>query len=80
MDINLHVYSIESKIFSGKVTRVQLPGMQGRFEIRKNHTPLVSVLVKGDIIYYEADSKSIIKMTNGLVMAKNNIIHVWLFV
>jgi F-type H+-transporting ATPase subunit epsilon len=43
----LEIVSPEAQLFSGEVTSVTLPGIDGSFQILNNHAPIVSVLKKG---------------------------------
>ena len=43
----LEIVSPEAKLFSGEVTSVTLPGIDGSFQILNNHAPIVSILGKG---------------------------------
>lgn len=45
----LEILTPEKNIFSGKVYGVQLPGIDGLFEVLDNHAPLVSALGTGAI-------------------------------
>ncbi len=44
------VVSLDKILFEGKASSVLLPGEQGVFEVLDYHKPLVSRLVKGNII------------------------------
>jgi F-type H+-transporting ATPase subunit epsilon len=43
----LEIVSPEAKLFSGEVTSISLPGVDGHFQILNNHAPIVSLLQKG---------------------------------
>jgi F-type H+-transporting ATPase subunit epsilon len=43
----LEIVSPEATLFSGEVTSVSVPGVNGEFEMLKNHAPIVSLLKKG---------------------------------
>ena len=45
----LEIVSPEAKLFSGEVTSVTLPGVDGSFQILNNHAPVVSILEKGEV-------------------------------
>jgi len=47
--MNIEIITPDQTIFSGDAILVQLPGIDGSFEILDNHTPLISVLDKGNI-------------------------------
>ena len=43
----LEIVSPEAKLFSGEVSSVTLPGVNGSFQMLNNHAPIVSILGKG---------------------------------
>jgi F-type H+-transporting ATPase subunit epsilon len=47
--MQLEIISPEQTIFSGEVSLVQLPGIDGSFEILNNHAPLISVFAAGKV-------------------------------
>ena len=47
--MNLEILTPEKKIFSGEVYGVQLPGIEGMFEVLDKHAPLVAALKEGNM-------------------------------
>ncbi len=47
--MQLEVITPETKVFNGEVVAVQLPGIDGSFQILNNHAPIISALKKGSI-------------------------------
>lgn len=47
--MKLEIITPETTLFEGEVSLVQLPGIDGSFEILNNHAPLISVLKEGKI-------------------------------
>jgi F-type H+-transporting ATPase subunit epsilon len=47
--MTLEIVSPESKLYSGEVTSVTIPGVDGSFQILNHHAPIVSILTKGEI-------------------------------
>jgi F-type H+-transporting ATPase subunit epsilon len=45
----LEIITPEKTLYKGEVSLVQLPGIDGSFEILEHHAPLISVLAKGKI-------------------------------
>ena len=45
----LEILTPEKKLYSGEVQGVQLPGIDGLFEILDKHAPLVSALGEGKV-------------------------------
>jgi F-type H+-transporting ATPase subunit epsilon len=56
--MQLEIISPEQTIYSGEVSLVQLPGIDGSFEILNNHAPLISVLASGKIKIEEAQKQT----------------------
>lgn len=48
----LEIVSPEATLFSGEVTSVAVPGVNGEFEMLKDHAPIVSLLKEGHIKIY----------------------------
>jgi F-type H+-transporting ATPase subunit epsilon len=47
--MHLDIITPETTLFAGEVSLVQLPGIDGSFEILDNHAPLISVLKEGKV-------------------------------
>ena len=47
--MTLEILTPEKRIYSGDVYGVQLPGIDGKFEVLDRHAPLVSALGKGNL-------------------------------
>ena len=47
--MTLEILTPETKLYSGEVYGIQLPGIAGSFEILDKHAPLVAALGKGNI-------------------------------
>jgi F-type H+-transporting ATPase subunit epsilon len=47
--MKLEIVSPEAVLFSGEVTSVSVPGIDGEFQMLNNHAPIVSILTKGDV-------------------------------
>ncbi len=45
----LEIVSPEAKLFSGEITSITVPGVEGSFQMLNNHAPIVSLLQKGTI-------------------------------
>lgn len=71
--MQLEILSPEHKVFSGNVYGVQLPGIEGSFEILENHAPLVSALGKGKMkIIKDKNTFETYQITGGFVEMLNN--------
>ena len=45
--MQLETLTPESKVVSGEVLAVQLPGLDGSFQVLRGHAPIISALQKG---------------------------------
>lgn len=45
----LEIVSPEATLFSGEITMVSVPGVNGEFQMLNNHAPIVSLLKSGNI-------------------------------
>lgn len=71
--MNLEILTPERKIFSGDVYGVQLPGIDGMFEVLEKHAPLVSALKGGKLkILKDRNSFSQYTIQSGFVEVLHN--------
>lgn len=71
----LEILTPEKGIYSGEVYGVQLPGIEGLFEILDKHAPLVSALGKGNVKILLSSAKNNDKnytINTGFVEMVNN--------
>ena len=69
----LEILTPDKKIFSGDVYGVQLPGIDGMFEVLEKHAPLVSGLKAGKLkILKDKNSTSLYTIQSGFVEVLNN--------
>ena len=72
MTILLEIITPE-KVFEGEVKSVQLPGINGKFEILNNHAPIVSTLTVGQIrIVNNNDQRELFNINGGVIKYQNN--------
>ena len=76
MKITLRILSPEREVLSAEVDLVELPGSQGRFEVLKDHAPLISSLDAGTIRYVKAGQDHQIECKPGFVEVRDNVITV----
>ena len=69
----LEILTPESKIFSGPVYGVQLPGISGLFEVLDKHAPMVSALKAGKLkILQEKNTTISYSIQSGFAEVLNN--------
>ena len=71
--MQLEILSPEHKVYSGNVYGVQLPGIQGSFEILERHAPMIATLGKGKMkIIKDKNTTELYEITGGFVEVLNN--------
>ncbi|MCM4166749.1 ATP synthase epsilon chain [Arenibacter antarcticus] len=86
----LEIVSPEATLFTGEVTSVTVPGVNGEFQMLNDHAPIVSLLeegnvkIKGNVVVEEAyegkfskaaNGDTVLHITSGTVeMKKNRVI------
>jgi len=50
--MHLEIVTPEATLFKGEVTSVAVPGVNGEFEMLKDHAPIVSLLKEGHVKIY----------------------------
>ena len=49
--MNLVILTPDKELFHGKIKSVNVPAVDGRFEVLKGHAPIVAALGKGEVRY-----------------------------
>jgi F-type H+-transporting ATPase subunit epsilon len=68
----LEILTPEKKLYSGEASLVQLPGIEGLFELLDSHAPLISALKSGMVKYKTAEGEKKLNITGGFVECLNN--------
>lgn len=83
----LEIVSPEAVLFSGEVTSVTVPGINGEFQMLKDHAPIVSLLQAGNVqiegnvsveeayeakFSKDANGKTILAISSGTIEMKDN--------
>ncbi|MDO5760051.1 MAG: ATP synthase F1 subunit epsilon [Bacteroidota bacterium] len=73
--MKIKILSPEKLLYEGEIKSVKLQGLNGKFEILEHHAPIVSALVKSEIILMDKNDKQFSFAINGglLEMTNNNI-------
>lgn len=56
--MNLEIITPGKELFKGEASLVQLPGLDGLFEILNNHAPLISALKAGKVKITDAQEQT----------------------
>lgn len=55
--LNISVLTPNKLLYEGSVNLIEVPGEKGRFQILKNHAPIISNLVAGSIIILDKNQQ-----------------------
>lgn len=71
--MKLEIITPASTLFTGEVSLVQLPGIDGLFEILKSHAPLVSALKEGRVkVVDDQNKEQFFDIRGGVVEVSND--------
>ena len=72
--MKVDIITPDSTLFSGdQVELVQLPGIDGSFEVLNNHSPLISILKKGRIkIQNKGEKEQYFEINGGVIEVLSN--------
>lgn len=71
----VEILTPDKTLFSGKADVVTLPGINGSFQVMKNHAPMIANLNKGTLTIKSAGDKQQFDVKGGLVeVLKNKVI------
>ncbi|MFN8286740.1 MAG: ATP synthase F1 subunit epsilon [Chitinophagales bacterium] len=70
--MTLEILTPEKKIYSGEASLVQLPGVDGLFEILDRHAPIIAALKTGVIKFKGAEGEKKVTIGGGFVECQNN--------
>ena len=74
--IQLKIISPQREILSTEAELIELPGEMGRFEVLKDHAPLISSLAAGKIRYVKGGEQHEIETQPGFVEVRDNVVTV----
>ncbi len=73
--MHLEIITPDRKIYSGEVTSVSVPGTLGRFEMLKDHAPIISTLLNGKVRVKDREGVKTFDVKGGVVEnLKNKIV------
>lgn len=70
--MELEIVTPDKTIFKGEADLVQLPGIDGSFEILNNHAPIISVLKQGIVKIKKGKTEDFYEVKGGVVEVLNN--------
>jgi F-type H+-transporting ATPase subunit epsilon len=74
--MKLDIITPEANIFSGEVTSVTLPGLDGMFQVLNNHAPIISSLRAGEVKMEVEGKLDATKLNQNVNVDKNNTLRV----
>jgi F-type H+-transporting ATPase subunit epsilon len=75
--MKVDIITPEKNLFTGEAKLVQLPGVDGSFEIMNNHAPIISILSAGKIKVLETNgNKLFFDVKGGMVEASGNMVSI----
>jgi len=71
--MKIEIVTPDSKIYSGEIRSVRVPGTKGSFQVLKDHAPIISTLEKGTV-YISDDLGNEVRyeITGGVIEVKKN--------
>lgn len=70
--MTLQILTPDKLIYDGTVTAVTVPGVDGSFQILKDHAPIISTLADGNVIIKINNQEEIIGIKGGVVEVLDN--------
>mgnify|MGYP002517410623 CR=1 FL=1 len=76
MSMRLKIVSPAKVEFLGDISSVLVPGVNGQFEILKDHAPIISALQKGKVVYQplEQEERIALEISGGFVEVQKNVV------
>ena len=76
--MKLKIANASTTLFEGEVSSVTLPGESGEFEIRKDHSPVISTLKPGTIVAHPEPKgpPAVIYVESGIAYIEGNFVAV----
>ncbi len=70
--MHIEIITPDVEIFKGEAELVQLPGIDGSFELLNNHAPLISALTKGKIKVKISGKEQFFDIAGGVIEVHDN--------
>ena len=74
MLMQLDIITPDRKVFSGEITSVTVPGLNGQFQVLKGHAPIISTLENGTISVKSTEGDHEYQAEGGVVEVLNDTI------
>jgi len=70
--MNLEIITPDTTIYQGEAELIQLPGIDGSFEIMNNHATLISALKKGKVKIKKSGKEEFFEINGGVIEVLEN--------
>ena len=71
--MKIEIITPDSRIYTGEILSVRVPGKKGSFQVLKDHAPIISTLEKGPVIIADEQGQQIkYEITGGVIEVKKN--------
>lgn len=70
--MNVELITPDRKVFSGEADRVKMPGVDGLFEVLRNHAPMIAALKAGEVKVTGKDGVKFFNIIGGFAEVLNN--------
>ena len=74
--MKVKIISPEKVVYEGETSLMQLPGIDGSFEILNNHDPIISVLGKVNIRVVTNEKELLFPINSGVLECSSNNIQI----
>lgn len=75
-DLNVEIVTPDGIAFAGTIQSCRAPGVQGQFQVLKNHADLLAVLDIGEIHMATASGEKILATSGGYIEVQDNSISI----
>ena len=73
--MQVDILTPDQSLFTGEATIVTVPGINGSFQIKNNHAPIISAMGKGNVVVDCTEGKKEFAVNGGIVeVLKNKIV------
>ncbi|TFH49630.1 MAG: ATP synthase F1 subunit epsilon [Bacteroidia bacterium] len=71
--MKIEIITPDSKVYSGKIRSVRVPGTSGSFQVLQDHAPIISTLVRGPVFISDDQDKEVkLEISGGVIEVKKN--------
>lgn len=75
--MEIEITTPDKTIFEGKGSLIQLPGIDGLFEVLNNHAPMIAILKNGKVkIKDEQSQYKYFEINGGVIEVRENVVKV----